>query len=218
MLVGMGDTGSQRRSGSGLSVPVIGLAGGVGSGKSLVAEALAQQGAAVINADHLAHEALNDPDIREQLHQWWGDPVLDAEGRVDRRAVGRIVFDQPEQLRRLESIVHPRVAEKRFERRRQLEADAGVRAIVEDCPLLFEKGIDKECDVVIFVASSRENRLRRVLSSRGWTVDELDRREKNQWDLDRKADLADYVIQNNAGPAEVFEQVRDVFSQILAEA
>jgi dephospho-CoA kinase len=202
---------------SGLSKPVIGMAGGIGSGKSLVSSQFASLGAAVIDADKLAREALDLPHVQEELRRWWGDGVIIGEGRIDRRAVGRIVFHDPAQLDRLEALIHPIVAEGRDRLREQFDADPEIPAIVEDCPLLFEVGIDKECDHTVFVASNEADRLRRV-AARGWSADELARREKTQWSLDKKAQLADYVVENIAGPAQVFEQVRAVFSQIIDEA
>lgn len=197
--------------------PVIGLSGGIGSGKSLVAKQLASLGSAVIDADVLAKQALDEPQVRQQLTQWWGQQILNKEGQVDRQAVGRIVFDDADQLRRLEQLVHPLVHQARHQLRQRYQQDADTVAIVEDCPLLFETGLDKQCDKVIFVKSSRENRLRRLVANRGWSDQELARREKNQIKLDIKAQQADYIVVNDAGEDECLSQVRRVLSQILQD-
>lgn len=197
--------------------PVIGLTGGVGSGKSLVARQLAALGCAVIDADQLALQALNHPDVRDQVVQWWGPQVIADDGTVDRRSVGQIVFRDPSQLQRLEGLIHPRVRESRGRMRARYQSDPSCVAIVEDCPLLIEKKIDQDCDVVLFVNSSLENRLERVKTHRAWSADELARREKSQLPLDIKAQQADYVIDNNAGEDECLSHVRRVFSQILPD-
>ncbi len=197
------------------SKPVIGLAGGIGSGKTLVAKHFESLGCGVINADQLATQAMDDPTVIEQLKQWWGSGVVGPEGKIDRRAVAKIVFDDPEQLQRLERLVHPLVHQGRQRQRRAFDQNPDIVAVIEDCPLLLEKHIDQQCDTVVFVDSTLENRLKRVTAQRGWSPDELARREKFQTGLDIKAKRADYVIDNNAGQADCLLQVRRVLSQIL---
>jgi dephospho-CoA kinase len=198
--------------------PVIGLTGGIGSGKSTVARLFARLGCGVIDADALAREALQDSHVVRQLVSWWGDGILDEQGRVDRRKIADIVFDKPDELARLEAVVHPAVHHRRHEIRRQMQDDPAIVAIVEDCPLLLEKQLDRQCDVVVFVKADDEVRRRRVLASRGWSPEELARREKNQMGLDIKANRADHVLQNNGGEAECFAHVRQVLSQILRQS
>ncbi|MFA9477521.1 dephospho-CoA kinase [Phycisphaerales bacterium AB-hyl4] len=195
--------------------PVIGLLGAPGSGKSFVAKVFQEHGAGVIDADRLAREALDEPTVRETLRQWWGDAVIDEHGRVDRRAVGERVFDDPAALRRLEAVVHPRVHAGRAAMRAKYEADPGVRAIVEDCPLLLEQGLDGDCDVLVFVDAPQAVREARVRERRGWSSAELARREKNQASLDIKRERADHIVNNGAERLLAYEQARRVLSQIL---
>ena len=194
---------------------VIGLTGGMGSGKSLVAGQLMRLGCAVIDADRLAREALDQPDVRDGIAKRWGSGVIEGQGRVGRPALARIVFGAPNELRYLEEIIHPYVKRRRDRLRDQYQVDCNCHAIVEDCPLLMEVGLDKECDVVIFVFASREARLSRLAGARGWSEQDLALREKNQWPLDKKAQRADYILVNNASEASCFAHVRCVFSQIL---
>lgn len=194
---------------------VIGLSGGIGCGKTLVANHLQTLGCFVIDADMLAQQLLDDSSIIQMLVDWWGEQVIGTDGRVDRQAVARIVFDNPAQLRRLESLIHPLVHAQRHQLRRQAQADSSVTAIVEDCPLLLEKGLDAECDVVIFVCCDRDQQVARVAKKHGWTETDLWRREKNQWPLDIKADQAHYVVDNNAAEADTLSHVRRLLSQIL---
>ena len=194
---------------------VIGLTGGIGAGKSLVAGQLGALGCAVIDADELARSALDEPDVKARLIQWWGPAIQDANGRIDRQAVARIVFEDPSQLRRLEQLTHPKVQAQRAALHRRYQADPQIVAIVEDCPLLLETGLDSECDAVIFVDAPYRLRLQRLAASRGWTKRDLANREKNQLPLDKKAQRADYVIANDASEAASDAHVRGVFSQIL---
>lgn len=198
-----------------IHIPTIGLMGAPGSGKSLVAGQMASLGCVVIDADALANDVLQDQDVKCQIVGWWGADVLSPDGRIDPAKVARIVFADAAALKRLESLIHPKVHAQAEERREQALARGGTRAIVEDCPLLLETGLDKECDALILVEASFETRLDRVRSGRGWGPQELRRREKSQTPLDIKRRRADYVISNEAGEAHCLEQTRRVLSQII---
>lgn len=174
---------------------VLGLAGGVGSGKSAVARAFASLGCLVSDSDTEAKAQLMVPEVRDELVRWWGDRVLDDDGVIDRRAVAAIVFHEEPERKRLEALVHPRLRSARqalIERARR-ERSPGV---IIDAPLLFEAGIHAECDAVVFVDTPRETRLARVQEHRGWDGAELDRRERAQWPLERKRAMCAFTIRN----------------------
>jgi dephospho-CoA kinase len=194
--------------------PIIGLMGLPGSGKSTVARAWRDAGCVVIDADALARQALETPEAREQLRAWWGDDVIDSGGHVDRRAVGRIVFQDAAERHRLESLVHPWVHRQRQRLHHQHRGDPAVRAIVEDCPLLIEAGLDEDVDVLVLVEAPWDARLERV-AARGWDAAELDRREAAQAPLDTKRKRADHVVFNDRDAAHCYDQARDVLSDIL---
>ena len=122
--------------------PIIGLAGGIGSGKSTVSKLMATMGGLVIDADALAKAALDEPQVKAKLADWWGLGVLDAQGRVDRRVIAGRVFADEAELRRLENLVHPIVAERRRELVRAAQDNPDIRFMVLDVPLLFEVGLD----------------------------------------------------------------------------
>jgi dephospho-CoA kinase len=205
--------------------PVLGLAGGIGAGKSTVARILAEGGCVVADSDVLARHAYNDPEIRRQLVAWWGDRVRDCHAchaepnsmppPVDRRAIAAIVFEHPAERARLEALIHPWIARARAAL--FAAAPAGTRALVIDAPLLFETGLHQRCDRVIFVESSPETRFHRVRSTRGWDTAELGRREAAQWPLDRKRALADHVVHNDGDPASLRAQVRAVLDEACAQ-
>lgn len=187
---------------------ILGIAGGIGSGKSTVARGMAKLGAFVIDADAIARDALTRPDVIDTLREWWGDSVVDASGAIDRKAVGAIVFAAPDQRERLEGLIHPIVAAERERLMVAAEGDSDVRFIVLDVPLLFEVGLHEACDAVVFVEVDRATRLDRVRKTRGWDAAELDRREKNQWPLDKKAKMSHHILDNSSGEDACFTQVR----------
>ena len=208
-------------SATGPRLPVIGLVGGIGAGKSTVARAFEAEGCVVADSDHLARQAFSDPGIRRTLLGWWGDRVRACEGchaepdsmppPVDRKAVAAIVFGSPAERARLEGLVHPWIAQRRAEL--FAAAPAGTRALVIDAPLLLEAGLDAQCDRVVFVETPAELRRERVRASRGWDPAELNRREAAQWPLDRKRDSADHVLRNDGDPASLRAQVRAVLDE-----
>ena len=196
--------------------PVIGIAGGIGSGKSFVARVFDEQGCHVIDSDQQVREAYGDPRVRDALRAWWGDGVFNPDGTVNRSAIAKQVFTDAAERRRLEGLLHPLVA---VAREREMAARAGdpqVFAFAWDTPLLFEVGLNAGCDAVVFVDAPWDIRLERVQRTRGWDALELLRREKLQMDLDRKKELSDYVVTNTADAGSVRDQVRHVLSRILA--
>jgi dephospho-CoA kinase len=199
-------------SGAQVRPPVIGLVGGIGSGKSTVAGILRELGCVVADSDHYARQALCEPAIRQRIIEWWGEDVLDPQTHeVDRRKLAPIVFADAEQRRRLEGLTHPWIEA----RRRELFASAPpeTKALVIDAPLLLEAGLDRECDAIIFIDTPAEVRARRVASTRGWSEDQLHAREKAQMPLDEKRRISDHVLVNGGD----LEQLRDAVARTLEQ-
>ena len=194
---------------------IIGLVGGIGSGKSAVARLMGEMGASIIDADASVRAALDRSEVKRQLVEWWGPGVLGEGGGVNRRTIADVVFADERERRRLESLVHPLVAADRDAALERLTADPAVRAIVIDAPLLMEVGLDERCDRVVFVACDRPARLRRLAEARGWDEAELARREKNQLSIDRKLQRATDIVDNNQGESALRRRVRDLLDRIL---
>ena len=196
--------------------PVIGITRGIGSGKSTVARMFGELGCLVISADEQVQQAYGDPAILRQIRDWW-EYVVGADGRVDKAKIADIVFEDPGQRQKLEALLHPKVAELR--QRRMLDAgdDPQVHAIVWDTPLLFEAGLRGGCDAIVFVESPLIQRLARLSRSRGWGEQELRRREKSQWPLDKKREISDYIVDNTADADYVRGQVRETLFRILVK-
>lgn len=195
------------------ALPVIGLAGGIGSGKSEVAGILAGLGCHVIDSDERARQVLERPGVRAQLRQWWGEQVLNPDGSVNRSEVARIVFTDPKERQRLEALIHPQVRAARAVLIQQARTKRA-RAVVIDAPLLFEAGVDKECDVVLFIDAPLELRLHRVRTDRGWDAAELHRREQAQLPAEEKRRRSTFVIPNTGNREQLEAAVRQVLDRI----
>jgi dephospho-CoA kinase len=195
--------------------PIIGIAGGIGSGKSFVARLFGELGCLVLSADEQVRAAYDDPEVRTTLKQWWGSGVINNEGHVDRRAVAQHVFEKPEERRRLEALIHPRVAAMRDAAMAAAASDAQVLAFVWDIPLLFEVGLNNRCDAIVFVDAPWADRLRRVRETRGWDEAELRRRENLQLGLDNKRRMSNDIVQNTADVGFARQQVQEILSRIL---
>jgi dephospho-CoA kinase len=197
--------------------PIIGIVGGIGSGKSFIARCFAEAGCHVIDSDAQVRAAYNDPKVIEILCQWWGPHIILPTGQIDRAFIAKTVFSDPAQRIRLEQLVHPLVNAAREREMAEVADNPALLAFVWDIPLLLEAGLAGACDVIVFVDAPLDQRLRRVRETRGWEPDELQKREKLQWPLDKKREIADYVLSNTADAAWVRDQVRDLLPQILAQ-
>jgi len=185
---------------------ILGLAGGVGSGKSAVARILGELGYVVSDSDAGARAVLERAHVIEELVAAFGDGVLDGEGKPDRRAIADAVFGNEAKRKQLESIVHPRLHEERTALIESARAEHAAGVVI-DAPLLFEAGVDTECDAVIFVDTPREIRLRRVVEGRGWSEAELARREAAQMPLGEKRDRSGAVVANDGDLADLRARV-----------
>lgn len=196
--------------------PIIGIVGGIGSGKSFVAGLFGELGCVVISSDQQVYQAYETAEVKETLRSWWGGEVFQADGTVDRKKIAAMVFNDPSQRRRLEELLHPLVATQREQIMQQAINNSGPVAFVWDTPLLYETGLHRQCDSVVFVECPWETRLERVRRQRAWSKEQLTAREKSQWALDKKRAFAEYTIVNTADAVEIRVQVREVLSCILA--
>jgi dephospho-CoA kinase len=190
--------------------PVLGLIGGMGSGKSLVAAAFAQHGARVISGDQLGHEALRQPDVKAKVVERWGTGTLDATGNIDRRRLAAVVFADPAERQALEAFVFPWIERWLEEELARADKDSEVSLIVLDAAVMLEAGWNKFCDKLVYIDAPREVRLSRLARQRGWTAKEVEARERAQLPLTEKANQADYTLDNSGPPENLTGQVHDL--------
>jgi dephospho-CoA kinase len=186
----------------------VGLTGGIGAGKSEALAAFERLGAATLSTDRIAHDLLDDPEVKAALVERWGDEIAPS-GEVDRERVGGIVFNDPGELAWLESVTHPRVGAHVVEWRRSL--DPGVEVAVVEVPLLFEAAMEGAFDATVAVVADdhlRDARLRQ----RGQGG--LEGREARQLDQAEKARRADHIIRNDASLEELESEVKRVIGQL----
>ncbi len=189
---------------------VIGLLGGIGSGKSQVAAAFARHGARVIAGDQLGQAALRDPDIRARIASRWGQGIVDESGEIDRRRLAALVFADPAQRKELEAITHPWIRQRIRAELEDASKDPRVAFIVLDAAIMLEAGWNEVCDRLIFIEAPRAVRLERVARQRGWSETEVDAREQAQLPLTEKAVRADHKVDNSTSLEHLNRQVNDL--------
>ncbi|HHY45272.1 MAG TPA: dephospho-CoA kinase [Firmicutes bacterium] len=191
---------------------VIGLTGGIASGKSTVSETLRDLGARIIDADAITRE-IQAPgsDALREIREVFGDRVIAPDGTLDRRELGRIVFSSEGARRMLNSIIHPRVINRTKDILREMSESAAkegpVPIAVVDAPLLLEAGADAVVDEVWVVALPREQQAERLMKREGYSAEEAFSRIDSQMPLEEKEKRADYVIDNSGTIEETREQV-----------
>ncbi|MEE9200058.1 MAG: dephospho-CoA kinase [Candidatus Brocadiales bacterium] len=190
---------------------VIGIMGGIASGKTTVADMLGSFGAKVIDADRIGHRLLGTPEVKEKLVKRWGREILDEEDEIDRSRLSELVFQDAEMLGELNETLHPLILE---EIRREIAGEeAGV--VVLDAALLQETGLTGLCDLLIFVAVDDSLKKERAVKDRHWSPEEVDRRERFQGPVEEKRKMADYVIDNNFSKEETLKQVKEFFARLV---
>jgi dephospho-CoA kinase len=197
-------------------VKLIGLTGGIASGKSTVATILKQLGAAVINADELSREVVQPgKGAWKEIVETFGANVLQSDKTLDRKKLRAVVFDNPDARKKLEAIIHPKVRALAEEKIRELAA-AGRSIIVYEVPLLFEGQLHHWLRPVILVACDINTQRQRLRDRDQLTNTEAQQHIDAQMSLEEKRKLADYVIENNGNIEELEQQVKSVLENIAA--
>jgi dephospho-CoA kinase len=200
-------------------VRLIGLTGGIASGKSLVTGELRRLGAVVLDADEIYHDLLASSDeMRSALKKEFSPEYFDADGRLDRKALSRLVFTDREALVRLNRVTHPFVIDEMWERLDcAMVAGAASGPVFLSVPLLYEAKLDEMVDTVVVVWCPPETQAAR-LGSRD-SVDGADARARldAQWSIDRKRESADDVIDNSGSVESTLAQVRDLYARMKRE-
>lgn len=193
---------------------VVGVTGGIASGKSVVCRVFEELGSVVIDADRIGHEILTRPDVRDRLVEAFGRDILNSNGAVDRRILGTLVFSNPTARERLNRIVHPPLL---AEIRRQIAAlrSSGFNGmIVVDAALLIEWGPADLVDVVIVVTALESLQGARLMERNGLSAEEAVQRVSSQTSATERARWADYLIENSGSIEETERQVRVIWEAI----
>lgn len=193
---------------------VVGLTGGIASGKSTFAGALRALGVPVVDADALARAAVAPgTDALAEIARTFGPDVIAPDGALDRKRLGAVVFADAEQRRRLEAITHPAVRRAMAEETTRLAAE-GHALVFYDTPLLFEVGLDRLLDCVVVVWAPREVQRARLVARDGLGPAEAEARLAAQIPIDAKAALADFVVENTGAPAELGPKAERLLSDL----
>jgi len=194
---------------------VVGLTGGIASGKSTVAQMFRDAGIPVICADELAHDAVKPgKPALEEIRRAFGPSVLDDAGQLDRAAMARQVFSDPEKRRLLESIIHPRVADEQRQRISELDSQ-GHTVVIADVPLLYESGWQSAFDLVVVVYAPRSVQEERLVVRDGLSADDARARLDAQMSIEEKRRRAYRVVDNTAGLDHTREQVMSIVSEVI---
>lgn len=192
-----------------MNTMVVGLTGGIASGKSTVDGMFEDIGIPVICLDKLAHEVVKpgSPALVE-IRELFGDRVIAEDGSLDRAAVAELVFQDEKRRKELEAVIHPKVAEEK--NRRTLEYfRQGHPIVIVDVPLLYEVKWEKSCDCVIVVYVPRETQEERLTQRDGMSEDEVKKRLDAQFPIEEKRKRADYVIENTGTLDDTRRQVSE---------
>ena len=182
---------------------IIGLTGGIASGKSTVSKYLAEKGFKVYDADKIAKGISEKKSVQEEIISTFGNKILDKNENVDRKKLKEIVFENKDKLEKLNGIIHPKV----IDFYKELKEKNTDEVIIFDVPLLFESGVDKFCDKILVVISDYEIQLNRIVER-----DKIDRELaekiiKSQLSNEERIKKADVVIENNSNLEDLFEKV-----------
>lgn len=200
-------------------VPLVGIVGGVGAGKSSVVRNVKSLRLHFIDADRIGHDQLTVKKIKDQIVKTFGTQILDSSGDISRPDLAAQVFgdssENQEKRKQLNSIVHPAI---RSEIRRQINsAPQDADAIILDAALLLEAGWADECNAVIFIDTSLEQRRKRVAETRGWSAEELQRREASQLSLEEKRRRSDFCVDNSGDISVAAHQMEQALMKIMAD-
>jgi len=196
---------------------VIGLVGGIASGKSMVSQQLQALGATRLDADAAGHQVLLEPAVKQAVRERWGEQVFSASGEIVRQQVAGIVFAPapggPVELAFLENLTHPRIA--RILQQQLDDFQGGV--LVLDAPVMFKAGWNRFCDHIIFVDTPYQQRLERA-QQRGWTESQFAAREAAQESIEWKRQQASFIVDNSSTPEAARRQVADIWATIARAA
>ncbi|MCE3010843.1 MAG: dephospho-CoA kinase [Proteobacteria bacterium] len=192
----------------------VGLTGGLGTGKSTVAELLRSKGFSVADADQLAKEAVSPGSQGlQKLVERYGEKILNARQELDRKALADVVFQHPSERQFVESVIHPFVQKSVGELKDQWQRQ-GQKLAFYDVPLLFEKNLNPQFDAVVVVSAPMELQIPRLKQRTGWSEAEIKMRMESQLPLELKVKAADFVLENSATKKDLSLKIDELISKL----
>ncbi|AIQ28739.1 MULTISPECIES: dephospho-CoA kinase [Paenibacillus] len=194
---------------------IMGLTGGIASGKSTVSALFVAKGAALVDADVIAREVmLPGHPVLAAAVQAFGETILQPDGTLDRARLGEMVFRDPEALQTLNNLTHPAIRTEIKDRMYALDQEDPQRLVIVDIPLLYESQLDNLFDQIIVVYVPRRVQLARLMARNGMTLEQAENRLKSQMDIELKRRKADYVIDNSGDPGATERQVAGLWDRL----
>lgn len=195
---------------------IIGLTGQSGAGKSTVSEVFKAKGAAVINADQLAHDALKTEKCKESLRAAFGDGIFDEKGEVVRKALARAAFCSEENTKKLNKCTHPVIGELAKAEFERYEA-AGEKVVIFDAPTLFESGLHTLCSAVVSVIADKNLRAQRIMARDGLSLEDALLRLNAQYDDEFYTAKSQFTVENNGGKEELRKKAEKLCKELFDE-
>jgi dephospho-CoA kinase len=194
---------------------IVGLTGGIASGKTTVRKMFEKLGAYTLDADELSHKTLHQKDVYQRLLEHFGNGILDKDKKIDRKRLGKIVINNKKELKFLESVVHPKIAEMRnafIENVKKKDKDA---VIIYDVPLLYEKKMKNMFDTIIMVYVDRKTQIKRIMERNKISEEGAEKRLKLQMDIEEKKKKAQIIIDNGGTLDNTFKQVKNIWNKTI---
>ncbi len=195
---------------------MVGLTGGIACGKSSVARHLKEAGLRVLDADLISREVVQPgTEGLQALTNAFGESILQEDGSLDRAKLGAVVFSDPEQRRKLNAILHPRIGQRTAKYVQQAREE-GLRLVVYEAALLVENGLHHGFDLLLVVSATQEVQKTRLMARDGFSSQEVQQRLDAQLPLEDKRKAADMVIDNSGSPEELYQHVQEVLQELGA--
>jgi len=194
------------------SVNVIAVTGGMGSGQSSFVKILKSLGAKLVDADKIAHEVSNfDPEVKRELRHAFGKHIYNRDGKLNRKALARIVFDDNNKTQLLNAIIHPHMVSRIIEKIERAKDSGRYKLIVVDAALIFEANLEKMFDYVIVIFAKMQTRIQRIKERDKMPQKEIMKRIRRQLPLEDKVKWADFVVRNDGNLEDLNEEAKKIF-------
>ena len=194
----------------------VGLTGGIGSGKSTASQFFKSMGAYVLDADITAKSLIdNNKDVKDELIKEFGTDIMDGSGKIDKKKLARVAFQDKDHQQRLNYVVHPYIHNEIDKSFQEVLEDGKHGLFIVDAALIYESGYDSHLDYVIVISAQLKHRMERALDRKTLSRDEILKRIEFQWPEEDKTNIADYVIHNDGTELELKNQIDELYNSLV---